>query len=259
MRVIAIDWSGRRRGEARSICLAEARATALTRLESGRTREEVRDHLVELAASGDEMVVGIDCSFSLPVWFLHEREYGSAPELWDAATRDGEHWLTDCEPPFWGHRGRPRPDLPAHFRATESGIAAVGGIRPKSTFQIGGAGSVGSGSVRAFPVLAALRNAGFAIWPFDEPGTRTVVEVWPRACTGPVVKSSWEARRAYVDSRHPALPSRLRDAAIASEDAFDAAITALVMAAHVDDLCALTMPRHEAAPLEGWVWSPPTD
>jgi hypothetical protein len=257
VRVIAIDWSGRAQGEARSIWLAEADDTgALLRLECGRTRKEIGDHIIRLAAGGDEMVVGIDCSFSLPAWFLHDRCYSSARELWEAATEDGERWLGECVSPFWGRPGKPKPLLPDHFRVTETAIAAVGGIRPKSTFQVGGAGSVGTGSVRAFPVLARLQDAGFAIWPFDERGPRTVVEVWPRLCTGPVVKSDWEARRAYVDSRYPTLPSRPRDATIASEDAFDAAVTALVMATHVHELRALTRPRDDAARLEGWVWSP---
>ncbi|HEY7105585.1 MAG TPA: DUF429 domain-containing protein [Acidimicrobiia bacterium] len=258
MRVIAIDWSGRRHGEARSIWLAEARDDAtLVRLECGRTREQVRDHLVELASRGDEMVVGIDCSFSLPGWFLREHDYASARALWDAAAQDGERWLMRCEPPFWGRAGKPKPARTEHFRVTESAAASIGGIRPKSTFQVGGAGSVGSGSVRAFPILAALQDAGFAIWPFDPSGARTIVEVWPRACTGPVVKSSAEARRAYVDARYPALSPVFRDTTITSDDAFDAAVTAMVMAEHTDELRALAAPRDDAAHLEGWVWSPP--
>ena len=162
MRVIAVDWSGRLSGERRAIWLAEADATgALVRLECGRTREEVADHLVDLAETDDDVVVGIDCSFSLPAWFLHERGYATVQELWDAAGADGERWLADCNPPFWGQPGRTRPEVPAHFRATEQAIASIGGIRPKSTFQIGGAGSVGSGSIRGFPILSRLRERGF--------------------------------------------------------------------------------------------------
>ena len=257
MRVLAVDWSGRVRGAQHSIWLGEANLDGtLVRLESGRTREQLATHLVELAARDDDLVVGIDCSFSLPAWFLQERGYASACELWAAAIDDGERWLTDCDPPFWGLTGKKRPDLPEHFRATESAIAAIGGIRPKSTFQIGGAGSVGSGSIRAFPVLARLREAGFAIWPFDAARRPMVVEVWPRACTGPVVKSDWRARREYVDAHYPGLRVDLRDATVASEDAFDAAVTALVMAAHADQLRSPTPPPLDAALLEGWVWLP---
>ncbi|HSH76672.1 MAG TPA: hypothetical protein VLA09_13375, partial [Longimicrobiales bacterium] len=48
-RHLAIDWSGAKSGSASKIWLAEARTQAgaprLTRLESGRTRTEVIDHL----------------------------------------------------------------------------------------------------------------------------------------------------------------------------------------------------------------------
>jgi len=40
------------------------------------------------------------------------------------------------------------------------------------------------------------------------------------------------ARRVYLDTRYPALPSELRDRASGSEDAFDAAVSALVMSLH---------------------------
>ena len=32
-----------------------------------------------------------------------------ARELWDAAAVDGERWLTECSPPFWGRPGTPAP------------------------------------------------------------------------------------------------------------------------------------------------------
>jgi hypothetical protein len=184
--VVAIDWSGRATGERRHLWTAEAHAGELLRLEAGRTRDEVIDELV--ARAGDGVVVGFDFSFSLPEWFLRDRGYADVRALWDAATTEGETWLRECEPPFWGRPGRPRPDLPAHLRRTEADVAAVGGIRPKSSFQIGGAGSVGTGSVRGFAALTRLQDAGYAIWPFDAPATPPVaVEMWPRTVTRPVV------------------------------------------------------------------------
>ena len=163
--------------------------------------------------------------------------------------------MQDCEPPFWGRPGRPRPDGPAHLRRTEAALAAVGGIRPKSSFQIGGAGSVGTGSVRGFPALARLQDAGFAIWPFDTPARPPVaVEIWPRTFTGPVVKSDATARAAYVDLHLPQLAPDFRDAVVGSEDAFDAAVSAVVMSGHEPALRAL--PALDDAQLEGRVWVP---
>jgi len=254
-RVLAIDWSGRRTGAEKHIWIAEATAGELVRLEPGRTREQVQDHLVALARD-EELVVGLDFSFSLPEWFLDARGHRTAPELWDAAASAGEDWLRACEPPFWGRRGRPRPELPAHFRRTEAGLAAVGGVRPKSTFQIGGAGSVGSGSVRGFPVLAALQRAGFSVWPFDPPRLPLVVEIYPRLMTGPVVKSDPEARRAHLDAVAGISPP-WRDLAAASEDAYDAAVSAVAMSLHLDDLLALPLVEDPVSCREGCVWQPP--
>jgi hypothetical protein len=257
MTVVAVDWSGRRSGERRYLWLAEAADGSLLRLECGRTRAELVAELVARATEDPAPVVGFDFSFSLPVWFLDRDGHQEAGDLWAAATRDGERWLRECEPPFWGRPGRRRPDG-EQLRATEAALAAVGGIRPKSTFQIGGAGSVGTGSVRGWPALLRLRDAGFAIWPFDEPAHPPVaVEIYPRALTGRVVKSDRSARARLLDARYPALPPALRARAIASEDAFDAAVSALEMSGHEHALRALPRVDDGTARREGRVWIPP--
>jgi hypothetical protein len=255
--VFAIDWSGRRTGERRFLWTAEAVDGVLVRLEAGRSRAEIADDLAARVDADPGLVVGFDFSFSLPAWFLDDRSFATAPDLWDAATRDGEDWLRGCDPPFWGRPGRPRPELPEPLRVTEARIGAVGGIRPKSTFQIGGAGSVGTGSVRGFPVLAQLRRAGFAIWPFDAPARPPVaVEIYPRLLTGEVVKSDLHARRAHLDRQHPGLAPALRELAIASEDAFDAAVSALVMSVHEAELRTLPAIDDLVVRREGSVWAP---
>lgn len=257
MSVFAVDWSGRRTGERRYLWTAEAADGELLRLACGRTRAQVTADLVARADETPGPVVGFDFSFSLPAWFLDQHGFAGAPELWDAATRHGEDWLRDCAPPFWGRPGRPRPALPEHLRVTEAGVEAIGGIRPKSTFQIGGAGSVGTGSLRGFPVLAHLRAAGFAIWPIDAPAPAPVaVEIYPRLLTGAVVKSDLQARRAHLEVRHPDIAPGLRELAVASEDAFDAAVSALVMSLREDDLRALPAVDDPVLRREGCVWVP---
>lgn len=257
MSVLAVDWSGRRTGEGRYLWTAEAADGVLLGLACGRTRTQLTDDLVARAAHAPPPVVGFDFSFSLPAWFLDERGFADAPDLWAAATRDGEDWLRDCAPPFWGRPGRPRPDLPVHLRATEAAIGTVGGVRPKSTFQIGGAGSVGTGSLRGFPVLARLHAAGFSIWPFDAPAVAPVaVEIYPRLLTGAVVKSDHRARRAYLEVHHRSLEPNLRELAVASEDAFDAAVSALVMSRHEPALRSLPIVHDPVLQREGSVWTP---
>jgi hypothetical protein len=257
VRVVAVDWSGSASRARRAIWVAETSDGVLVQLRDGRTRDEVVDHVLALAAADGDLVVGFDFSFSLPAWFLHEQGYRTVDDLWEAAARTGEHWLHDVRPPFWGRPGHPRPVVPADLRVTESLVPPTRGIRPKSTFQVGGAGSVGTGAIRGFPYLARLRAGGVAIWPFDASRLPVAVEVWPRLCTGPVVKSDAGARAALLDVRYPDLRPEFRAAAVASDDAFDAAVTALVMAAHADELAALAAPEHPAARLEGWIWSPP--
>jgi hypothetical protein len=255
--VLAIDWSGRATGAHHSIWTAEAVRGELVGLEAGRTRNEIADYVLDRAEHDPALIVGFDFSFSLPAWFLDECGYQSAPALWDAATEAGEGWLRDCADPFWGRRGRGRPDLPEHLRATERAVAAVGGIRPKSTFQIGGAGSVGTGSVRGFPVLSRLQRAGFAIWPFDEPAQPPVaIEIYPRVLTGVVVKSSPTARRAYLDARLPELAPSFREVASSNENAFDAAVSAVVMSSHTCELVALPAVDDPVMRREGSVWTP---
>ena len=255
--VVAVDWSGRRRGERRAIWCGAARDGALVRLEDGRTRREVAEHLVALADTDRDLVVGLDFSFSLPAWFLRARGYRTVDDLWRAAAAEGDDWCSCREPPFWGLPGTRRPDLPSHLRATEAAVAPVGGIRPKSTFQVSGAGSVGAGSIRGFPVLARLRAAGFAIWPFDDATPPVALEVWPRLLTGPVVKTSTDARARHVDGLDAHIPAHLRARAIASDDAFDAAVSAVVMARHTGALRSLTRRDDEVTRLEGAVWVPP--
>lgn len=83
MRVLAVDWSGARRGDGkRNTWLAEVVGGRIVRLENGRTREEVAQHLIAEARRDTRVVVGLDFAFSLPIWFLEERGFASARELW---------------------------------------------------------------------------------------------------------------------------------------------------------------------------------
>src|SRR4051794_19396788 len=140
MTVVAVDWSGRRSGERRSLWMGEAADGELLRLECGRTRDELVAELAARATEDPPPVVGFDFSFSLPVWFLDEQGHRDAAALWAASARDGERWLHDCRPPFWGRPGRPRPAEGEPLRVTEASMAAGGGIPPQSAFPIGGGG-----------------------------------------------------------------------------------------------------------------------
>jgi hypothetical protein len=79
-----------------------------------------------------------------------------------------------------------------------------------------------------------------------------VVEVYPRLCTGRVVKSHAADRAAAWDSLRIEAPPDLRELALASEDAFDAAVSAVVLDRGI--LPTSVDLRTEPVELEGWVW-----
>jgi hypothetical protein len=257
LRIIAVDWSGAVSGAEKRIWLAEVTGGALRRLECGRSREEVGQHIVDLAGGRRPIVAGLDFAFSMPAWFVRETGAGSAAQLWSIAAREGERWLAACEPPFWGRPGKRRPASAApQFRRGEAACARAFGMTPKSVFQVGGSGAVGTGSLRGMPVLATLHDAGIAVWPFCTPARTTVLEIYPRIFTGRVVKSRVEARAAHLAREFPALPGSMRDAAIASEDAFDAAVSAMRMWEHRGELARLRRARDAETLLEGAIWTP---
>ena len=232
MRAVAVDWSGARAvaGQRRGIWVADAVDGALGSLRGGLTRDEAVTAVLHAVDAGAD-VVGLDFSFSFPAWFVHAVGAADGPGLWEVCAADGERWLAACEPPFWGRPGRRRPTYTPQrdeWRRTELDVPA-GARRPKGTFQIGGAGAVGTGSVRGMPHLRRLRAAGVAVWPFDDPAPSgpVVAEVYPRWWTGPVVKRQAEARAAHLDLIDARVPAELGATIAASEDAFDAACTAL--------------------------------
>lgn len=284
--VIAIDWSGRVdvAGQRRHIVAATWRE-GVVRVENGRTRDEVADWLIATAKKDPAMVVGFDFCFSFPAWFLREVGVRSAPEFWHTVAEHGERWLSheNEDRRFWGkphkrpaefsgdqlHRMLRATDidckLVAHIPEEERALR-VKGITPKSVFQIGGSGSVGTASLRGMKTLQRLHEAGFRIWPFDRPkaGQPLVVEMYSRLNTGPVHKSNATARAAYLQRKraeNPAYAKLVRAAiakAKAGEDAFDALISCMVMAERRAQFYQLGQPRDPAYALEGWTWAPPS-
>jgi hypothetical protein len=281
-RIVAIDWSGDRSdsGQRRKIWAGvwseDSTGSASVTLESGRTREQLFAWLVELACETPRMVVGVDFCFSYPAWFVREHGATSAPEFWEIAAAHGERWLSrECDDVrFWGRPRRKPPEfcgddgaarmlrladleckVPSHI-ADKAQAAKVKGIAPKSPFQIGGAGAVGTGTLRGIPFLPRLREAGFSIWPFDGPRLPMLIEIYPRLLTGPVRKSVREERVRYLRERalRGTLTKRALRQAEDSEDAFDAAVSAVRMGERRAEFAALTRLTEELRRLEGKVW-----
>jgi len=256
--LVAVDWSGRATGAAEAIWLARVVDGRLVELDNGRDRGAVIDRIVAIARAEPRTAVGLDFAFGFPAWYAAENGWTSGRAVWDAIAGRAEALLADCRPPFWGRPGTRAQTLGEAYRRTERALSA----RPKSIFQVGGAGAVGTGSLRGMAQLARLADAGFSIWPFDDPGWPLVVEVYPRlfAPRG-LVKGRHRARREHLEQRFPEQSDALRERAAGSEDAFDAAITALAMAEHAGDLDALPrVPLDAPERLEGAIWRPaPSD
>ncbi len=252
--IVAIDWSGRERGAAEFIWLARVVEGRLVELDNGRERGEVIDHVIALSRGSARCVVGLDFAFGFPAWYAARRGWTSGREIWNAMRDEAEELLDRCAPPFWGRPGTRAQTLGPPLRATELAV----GVRPKSVFQVGGAGAVGTGSLRGMEHLARLAGAGFSVWPFDDPAWPLAVEIYPRLFTPPgLVKSRHRARREHLERRFPDQPPLLRERAAGSEDAFDAAIAALAMAEHVDELDTLpSFAADSPQRVEGAIWTP---
>jgi hypothetical protein len=259
VQIVALDWSGELlNGGKTKIWSAHSAHGHLDLLQNGRPRPEIADHLIQLADEDPDLLVGLDFAFSMPEWFVQETGASDGREFWDIAASDGEGWLKSDQSPFFGrHKGSKAPPEELLFRQTELDNTSPGNA-PKSVFQVGGGGAVGTGSIRGMPLLSRLTEAGFRVWPFDDylPGTPLVVEIYPRLLTGAVVKSSAEARADYLRNFETRIghPDLLASAA-SGEDAFDAAVSAMIMNRFLHDLVAL--PLSDAVDkIEGRIWKP---
>ncbi len=253
-KIVAIDWSGARRGARRSIWLAEIDGDGVRRLECGRDQNEVVAEVVALATRDPDVVVGLDFAFSAPEWYVRDRGFSNARELWRAMDREGEQLLAEPRPPFWKTSRAASGLTPEQeYRRTDREVVTSGSSRAQSVFKLVGAGHVGTGSIRGMAALHRLSLHGFHVWPFDRTALPLALEIYPRALTGPVVKSDPAARRAYLEREHDLAP-RFADLAAADDNAFDALASALVMWRHRDEILSLEpQPGYE---LEGRIWAP---
>ena len=228
--VVAIYWSGAKdvSTHRRTICTAIADVDGIA-AEDGRTRDETIDFVESLDSP---VVVGIDMSFGVPVWFASDHECSNVADVWKAAARDGEHWLEPAAP-FW----RERRTVPAErrFRACEVRLHDAG-YAAKSIFQLVGNGQVGAGSVRGMPFLTRLRKAGFAIWPFDPPSDRMVLEIYPS-----LLRAIMPHDDVEFDNEHER----------------DAVLSAAAMWYHRESFVDLVAAEDDVTLLEGDVWTPP--
>lgn len=210
-------WSLVRRG---------AKGPELIRRENPRTRLEamaaLRDLFVAEAAAGRRVLAGFDLNFGYPAGAaarLAPGETTTPPwaRIWarlgaelieEGANRSNRQALAATlnaawpeEGPFWGHGGATPPPglgrrkpkagygavLPEEFRLCERRLRASGAARPKSGWQLAGAGSVGAQSLTGIAALARLRadpalQGALEVWPFESETPRAPIrlaEIYP--------------------------------------------------------------------------------
>lgn len=303
LRLIAIDWSGRIdvTGQRRHIWAGiwtRSESGIKVQLEAGRTRDEITEWLIELAHETPRLVVSIDCCFSFPGWFLEEHGCEDMFAFWRKANAGlAEQWLAregdeiargiPRDARFWGkpHK-RPAqfcgPGYRRMFRFADydnkiaqalpggdaDRAAKMRGITPKSPFQIGGSGSVGTGSLRAMQMLERLHDAGFRVWPLEAAALDAkrpkpmLVEMYTRLMTGAVAKSNPEGRSKYLaakcktDPVYKTVGRAVLTKAKSSEDAFDALVSVMEMARYADDFPSLRATKDPDLRREGLTWRP---
>jgi hypothetical protein len=104
------------------------------------------------------------------------------------------------------------------------------------------------------PWLARLRAHGFSIWPFDAVGARTAFEVYP-SLYAEVATNDAAGRASHLGAlSSKALAPSERNAAVASDDAFDAVVSALAMWERRHDLLSLGATTDATIAIEGAVW-----
>jgi hypothetical protein len=112
---------------------------------------------------------------------INEQLTGSAAPFWGCPPSAVGRYLTSTKPPSW--------DSLVEFRAVETALRSRG-HRPFSSWQLLGAGAVGSQSLVGIPVLERMRRRfadSFDVWPYTtgfgpstgRRGAVMVAEVWP--------------------------------------------------------------------------------
>lgn len=258
MRFVAVDWSGAKNTSAqrRAIWMAEVIDGEFRRIRPGFTRASIVDELVELREQDPRVIVGLDFGFSFPRRALQVLGENEAPAVWQLASEQAEDWMDGSS-----IRDYPLRDLMMSdevLRETEDELRADG-FAPRSTIDLRArTGNVGRQSVRGFPALRALRNAGFSIWPFDEPEGEVALEIYPRSLRRylterdePKPDRKATCRALQADPRVPFWTSEL---ARGDDNAFDAIVSVLVLSRYYlqKELYALGDPYAQ----EGKIWLP---
>lgn len=195
-RFVGVDWSGakgvRHKGIAVAVAEAGERAPRLVAPPSptGWARGEVAAFLEALPG---RVLAGFDFSFAPPyaargAYLPGLETADDGPGFWahvDALSDDADYGAAGfmggaARPHFWMGAADGRKADYLHWRVCELAFNSGGGGKASTLFDCVGAAQVAKASLAGMRVLNRLRGR-FAIWPFDPPADRTVVEIYGRA------------------------------------------------------------------------------
>lgn len=194
---LAVDWTGAKGRRHRGIAVAvlEAGSDRPQLVAPPHPRGWARAEVAELLLSLEGRVLaGFDFSFAPP---FHDRGAylpglaapETAPAFWewmDAHCADdldfGAHGFMEgpARRHFWmgAADGNKRGFL--RWRCCEAAFNAAGGGKAATVFDCVGAAQVARASFAGMRLLHRLRGS-YAVWPFDPPAPRTIVEIYTRA------------------------------------------------------------------------------
>jgi hypothetical protein len=245
-RYVGIDWSGAKGVRHKGIAVAVAEAgDGAPRLvappsPAGWARGEVADFLESLPG---RVLAGFDFSFAPP--FVARGAYlpgletaDDGPGFWahvDALSDDADYGAAGfmkgaARSHFWmGAADGLKADY-LHWRVCELAFNAGGGGKASTLFDCVGAAQVAKASFAGMRVLHRLRGP-FAVWPFDAPGERTVVEIYGRAMLRHAGGRGLKIRdRAALDAALEALGSApFEGADTPNDNGTDALVTAAAL------------------------------
>lgn len=283
-RFACIDWSGARGERQKGIAIAVSDGIERTPQLIDRiwSREAVLDWLLDHAARGSDMLIGIDFSAALP--FLDAGAYFPG---WDLSPTDARGlWrLVDdicADEPYLGAASLvDHPDASRHFRrhgARQGDLFGTGNGRHRlveticrdarhapatSSFNLVGAAQVGKSSLTGMRLLRRL-DGRIPVWPFDPVPARgpAIVEIYTTIAArraglrgGSKMRDAQRLRAAlagYGIAEPPAL-------ARYDDHSTDAILTAawLAQAACEARLWHPTRMTDEIAVVEGWTFGIP--
>ncbi len=149
------------RGEQRYLWIAEAVDGVLVGLQAGRTRDEVIDHLVARAAEPTPRRRRLRLLVLAPGVVPRRSWLRDAPRpVGRRRARRANSGCASASPRSGAVRGGRARTSPSTSASPRRHVGAVGGIRPKSTFQIGGAGSVGHRFRTRLPGAGSSAHSG---------------------------------------------------------------------------------------------------